>query len=166
MARSSLGRDSFFRRGVITACLKSAGTVESAIHRFISWVMDGSRMFKYCFKTLVGRKSKTQEESEEDRIVILTSASVAKSNLVGTEPWEGEWGDELSVRGWEFRRQILSLKEERKDEASKGGQEWEDRRSWICGVVSLSVTRVAKAYPCSWQWAAWNSSFESWWLVF
>ena len=82
-------------------------------------------MFKHCFKILVGRKSRTQEESEEDRIAVLTSASVAKSNLdmLGTVFGEEECGDALSIGSLEFRRQILSLKKERKEEASEGGTE-------------------------------------------
>lgn len=91
--------------------------------------MDGRRVFRHCFKTFVGRKSRTHVESDEDRIAVLTSASEARSNLdkVGTELGEREWGSAFPVGSREFRRHILSLKKERKEEASADGPEWAGR---------------------------------------
>ena len=86
---------------------------------------DGSKVLRHCFSTQVGRKSRIQEESEEDRIADLTSASEAKANFerIGTQPLGKECGDVLSGESLEFSKQILSLKKERKDDASKDEQE-------------------------------------------
>ena len=97
------------------------------MQRFIIWVIGGRKVFQHCFKTLalVDKKSRTQEESDEHKIADLTSASVARSNLdmVSTNFGEVEWGDAFIVGSREFNRQILSLKKDRKEEASGDGQE-------------------------------------------
>ena len=63
------------------ACLNSTGIVDSAKDRLNSVVMGGSKAGRQDLRSLVGRKSSAQEESEEANIAAFTSDCEKGSKL-------------------------------------------------------------------------------------
>ena len=76
MENSFLGSDCFFRSGVTIACLKSEGKIPSERDRLIRCVMGWVKESMQAFNSLVGIRSREQEELEEPRIIVRISCSV------------------------------------------------------------------------------------------
>jgi hypothetical protein len=125
----------FLSKGVTIADLKTTGTELSDIHKLIRVVIGGRKTSKQLFSNLVGIKSRSQEEFEEDRIAVLTSSSetVAKCDNTGGVRGGREWGDSESGLSFELRTAILSEKNSIKEvaknllETKEGKTEHEDR---------------------------------------
>ena len=81
MARSSCGKHDFLRSGVITAVLNGAGKVDSDRQRFRRVVIGGSNASRQDLRSLVGRISRGQVESVEERMIFFTSPTVAREKL-------------------------------------------------------------------------------------
>jgi hypothetical protein len=71
----------FLRRGVIKACLKGDGKVDSERQRLRSVVIGGRRESKQDLRSQVGIISSAQEELDDERIRDLTSSAVVGEKL-------------------------------------------------------------------------------------
>ena len=68
LARSSGGRENFFRRGLTIAILKESGKIPSERDKLIRVVIGTSKASMEDFKSLVGIRSRSQVELDAENI--------------------------------------------------------------------------------------------------
>ena len=89
---SSLDSDGFFKKGVMCDTFETSGKEPDSKDKLTMFVMGVSNTSRQNFNILVGKGSRSENLSWEEKIYLLTSSAVAGSNdVIGKSISGGIW---------------------------------------------------------------------------